>query len=100
MEIPATLTTDFIAELFRAANEIDWLMTVEKRRLLERAAHTIEDMEEQLGNVADQKSHRIADELLKLAEMVVDGVPDVLIAQGFLEAADAIRRLRILAENT
>ncbi|WP_188080126.1 hypothetical protein [Neorhizobium sp. P12A] len=94
-----TLITDFIAELYRAANEIDRLTTVEKRRLLERAAHTIVDMEEQLGNVADQRSHRLAAELLKLTDMALDGVPDVLIGHGFLEAADAIRRLKILADS-
>jgi hypothetical protein len=90
--------TDFIAELYRAANEIDRLTTVEKSRLLRRAAHTIQDMEEQLSNVADHRSHRIAEELLKLAEMVKDGVYDMLVAHGLLEGADAIRRLKILGE--
>jgi hypothetical protein len=95
-----TLTTDFIAELYRAANEVDRLTTVEKSRLLERAAYTIQDLEEQLGNVADQRSHRTAEELLKLAEMVKDGVYDEMVAHGMLEGADAIRRLRILVENS
>jgi hypothetical protein len=92
------MITDFIAELVRAANGIGRLKTAEKRRLLERAAYTIQDMEEQLGNVADQRSHRTSEELMKLAEMVIDGVPDVLVAHGMLEGADAIKRLRILWE--
>ncbi|TCR72222.1 hypothetical protein [Rhizobium sp. BK376] len=94
-----TPTTNFVAELYRAANEIDRLTTVEKRRLLVRAAHTIVDMEELLGNVADHRSHRLATELLALSDMVLDGVWDVLISHGFLEAADAIRRLKILADS-
>ncbi|TCR63353.1 hypothetical protein [Rhizobium sp. BK376] len=92
-------TTNFIAELVRAANKIDRLTTVEKYRLLERAAYTIRDMEAQLGNAIDQKAHRIAGELLTLTEMVMDGGYNVLVAQGMLEGADAIRRLRILADK-
>jgi hypothetical protein len=73
-----TLITDLIAELYRAANEIDRLTTVEKRRLLETAGHTMRDMDQELGNVGDHRSERNAGELLKPADTMADGVPDIL----------------------
>ena len=42
-------TTDFIAELVRAANEVEKLDAYEKVRLLDRAVTTIRDMREQVG---------------------------------------------------
>lgn len=44
-----SLTTDFIAELIRAANEADKLTPFEVRRLLNRSVATIRDMREQTG---------------------------------------------------
>jgi hypothetical protein len=50
----------------------------------------------ELIRAANERSHRTSEELMKLAEMVIDGVPDVLVAHGMLEGADAIRRLKLL----
>jgi hypothetical protein len=41
-------TTDFIAELVRAGNDVDKLQPKEIRRLLDRAATTIQDLREQI----------------------------------------------------
>lgn len=43
-----SLTTDFIAELYRAANEVSRLGGVERVQLLERAMVTIRSMTEQI----------------------------------------------------
>ncbi|MCA1408693.1 hypothetical protein I6F26_31655 [Ensifer sp. IC3342] len=44
-----TLTTDFIAELLSAANEVDKLTPYEISRLLDRSIDTIRDIREQAG---------------------------------------------------
>jgi hypothetical protein len=42
-------TTDFVAELIRAANQIESLTALEKNRLLDRAATVVREMREQMG---------------------------------------------------
>lgn len=41
--------TGFISELVRAANQVDHLTAIEKRRLLERAVVTILEMRDEVG---------------------------------------------------
>ncbi len=43
------VTSDFVRELFAAANQIDVLSTSESRRLIERAASTIKDQRKRLA---------------------------------------------------
>jgi hypothetical protein len=48
------VTSDFVRELFIAANQIEVVSTSESRRLIERAASTIKDQRERLaapGNI-------------------------------------------------
>ena len=44
-----SLTTAFISELVWAANQVEHLTNVEKRRLLERAVVTVREMRDQVG---------------------------------------------------
>lgn len=49
-----SLVHGFISELIRSANETGRLQAAEKKRLLERAVHTIRDMREQIGVEPDK----------------------------------------------
>ncbi|OHV80362.1 hypothetical protein [Ensifer sp. LCM 4579] len=94
-----SLTTDFIAELIRAANEADQLTHHEISRLFERSIDTIRDMREQTG-IADP--HRARDVLIDLRiaserarDLSAEEVRDALV-----DAADVIRSLKILLDRT
>jgi hypothetical protein len=56
-------TTDFIAELVRAANEVEMLRGEEARHLLNRAITTIRDMREKIGMPG---AHTAADAVIDL----------------------------------
>lgn len=58
-----SLTTDFIAELIRAANEPNKLTAYEISRLLDRSIDTIREMREQTGIAG---SHSAKDVLIDL----------------------------------
>ncbi|KEQ02281.1 hypothetical protein [Pseudorhizobium pelagicum] len=93
-------TTDFIAELVRAANEVEKLSAYEKVRLLDRAVTTIRDMREQVGipssgtdadAVVDLQMTRVA---FARGKRTGDHVRAAL-----LDAADMIRTLRIVSDT-
>lgn len=93
-----SLTTDFIAELVRAANESDQLTRYEKSRLLDRSIDTIRDMREQTGSA---EAHRARDVLIDLRisserarDLSAEEVRDALV-----DSADVIRALKILLER-
>ncbi|WP_042777531.1 hypothetical protein [Sinorhizobium fredii] len=93
-----SLTTDFIAELIRAANEADRLTRFEIKRLLNRSIVTIRDMREQTGI---QGSNRTKDVLidLHLAAARADALSAAEIRDAFLDAADIIRTLKIALDG-
>ncbi|WP_262528759.1 hypothetical protein [Agrobacterium tumefaciens] len=72
--------SQFIKELVRDANEMDRLGPFEKRRMLERAINIIRDFLEQIG--ASQSTFKRD------------------VSRAFLEAAGAIRALKILMDST
>lgn len=95
-----TRTTDFVAELIRAGNEIDKLTPLECHRLLDRAASTIwalRDLLDATGKVVPIE-RGVGKDLQHVSAMLHE-VPDVIIAHALLEAADEIRWLRILVHE-
>ncbi|WEX79643.1 hypothetical protein PYH37_006027 (plasmid) [Sinorhizobium numidicum] len=93
------LTTDFIAELVRAANEVDKLTHHEISRLLDRSIDTIRDMRRQTG-VAEIRSVRDVLIDLRLSserarDLSVDEVRDA-----FIDAADILRKLKTVVDRT
>lgn len=93
-----THTTDFIAELCRAANEVEKLKPLEKERLLQRALVTIRDMREILdippGGTA-------ADTLLLIGSVAasIDRSAGAEVRAALLETAAMIRDLRIAVDS-
>ncbi|CCE94662.1 hypothetical protein SFHH103_00158 [Sinorhizobium fredii HH103] len=64
-----SLTTDFIAELIRAANEADRLSQFEVKRLLNRSIATVRDMREQTKHSPDLRLfYRTCEETLTLMQ--------------------------------
>ena len=88
-------TTDFIAELVRAANEVHSLTQFERRRLLQRAVITIRELREQVGLPSN---HASADALIELqtTAVAIASRSDEQVKCALLTAADMIRTLRIL----
>ncbi|WP_281978559.1 hypothetical protein [Pseudorhizobium flavum] len=93
-------TTDFIAELIRAANEIDALTPSERVRLIERAAATIQAQRDLLA-MRERVVPLSFDVTANLDEMkhLAPELPELLSAVVMLKCADEIRRLRILLET-
>lgn len=93
-------TTDFIAELLRAANELDRLSNYERRRLLDRAAIAIRDLRETVG-VPESGSK--ADALIHLSTVAFEidngGAFDETICGALLDAAGMIRDLHIVLDT-
>ncbi|AUX78369.1 hypothetical protein [Sinorhizobium fredii] len=94
-----SLTTDFIAELIRAANGPGQLTHYEISRLLDRSIDTIRDMREQTGA---EGAHHARDVLIDLRisserarDLSAEEVKDALV-----DAADVIRTLKMLLERT
>lgn len=90
-----TRTTDFIAELFRAGNEVGNLTAFEKRRLLERVANTLLSYCSQADTAAAQKLAEAAARLNTKAT-IVDQMSNDDAKAALLVAADVIRINRIL----
>ncbi|URK87734.1 hypothetical protein LP421_07805 [Rhizobium sp. RCAM05350] len=90
-------TTDFITELYRAANEVGKLTPFEKRRLIERAVTSIHEGRQQVG-IAPRKTE--PDKVIDLQTVAasIASAPDVLISHAMLEAADMIRTLKIVLD--
>ncbi|WP_455918868.1 hypothetical protein [Ensifer canadensis] len=93
-----SLVTSFVAELIWAANQAANLTPFEKRRLLERAIATIQDLRDQAGIPS---SNTPADALTGLRETAaaVDSLDGERIESALLDAADTIRNLRVLLDS-
>lgn len=87
-------TTDFIAELIRAANEADILSTYEISRLLDRSIDTIRDMREQTGGAGGHTPKDVLIDLRAASERVRDLSAEE-IRDSLVDAANVIRTLKI-----
>lgn len=93
-----SLTTDFIAELIRAANEADKLTPFEVKRLLNRSVATIRDMREQTGIPGSNRAKDVVIDL-QVAAARADGLSANEIRDNLLDAADIIRTLKIILDG-
>ncbi|CAN7616341.1 hypothetical protein LJR235_004563 [Pararhizobium sp. LjRoot235] len=93
-----TATTDFIAELVRAANEVAKLPPVERGRLLKRVIATIRYMRDIVGFPACGSA---ADSLITMGTLAGSAGrrPDTDVRAALLEAAGMIRDLRIVMDS-
>lgn len=93
-----SLTTAFIAELIRAANEADRLTPYEISRLLDRSVDTIRNMRSQTGIAGSHRARDVVIDLQVASARARDLFPaetrDVL-----LDAADVIRTFKIVVAD-
>ncbi|MCF6367242.1 hypothetical protein [Rhizobium halophilum] len=93
-------TTDFIAELVRAANEVERLTEIERGRLFERSVTTIRAMRE---TVSIQSAQADADKIVELQVMVaIRGTrtkDPSEVRDALLTAAGMIRDLHIVLDT-
>ncbi|MBP1843491.1 hypothetical protein J2046_001747 [Rhizobium petrolearium] len=93
------VSSDFVRELFAAANQIHLMSRLEAQRLIERAATTIDDQRERLAvstNVVPLTQDLTADLPKLLANL--DRIPPELLAVVLIRCADEITRLERLAQ--
>ena len=90
-------TTDFIAELIRAANEVRRLDNYQRRRLLGRAVATIREGREQVDIPASKTA---ADAVIDLVTMTgsISRRSDDEVKAALLNAASMIRTLKIVLD--
>jgi len=91
-------TTDFIAELIRAANGVEELTHCEISRLLDRSIDTISDMCGQTGVAGIHSTRDVLIDLRLSSERARDLLPeqarDILI-----DAADVLRSLKMVLDR-
>jgi hypothetical protein len=92
------MTPAFVAELVRAANEIDKVSTLEVTRLLHRAIVSIRDLRESLGIPG---SGTTADEIIGLFDAATESavLEDADRAAALLHAADMLRTLHVASND-
>ncbi|MDK1389323.1 hypothetical protein QN224_28380 [Sinorhizobium sp. 8-89] len=92
-------TTDFIAELIRAVNDIEKLTHYEVSRLLDRSIDTIRDMRRHTG---DAGIHSVRDVLvdLRLSSERVQDLSAEQVRDALVDAADVLRSLKIVLDRT
>jgi hypothetical protein len=95
-----TAINNFIADLVRAANEIEKVGYREQRRLLERAAMTIRDMSGRIGVSIIAKGRDAVADLNNLVH-IIDTTPIAPeeVRDGLLRAAGVIRDLHITLDT-
>ncbi|KSV76056.1 hypothetical protein N185_16540 [Sinorhizobium sp. GW3] len=93
-----SLTTYFIAELARAANQVGNLTATEKRRLLERAVITIREMRDEVG-IPPSRTAGDAVIDLQTTAAAMERRSDDHVRAALLDAADMIRTLHIILDG-
>lgn len=89
----------FISELIRDANQIDKLGDFEKKRMLDRAVTIIREMREEVGIEAKSNNADMVIDLQTTAAALMLGKrTDQQVSEAMLEAAEAIRILKIVLE--
>ena len=95
-------TVAFIAELIRAANEVENLTQPERARLLERAGATIRDYQDQINYSETPANDRGGpdDIVYCLGEMarLIDLFSARAVSETLLEAVETIKAARVLLE--
>jgi hypothetical protein len=92
--------TDFIVELVGAANEVEKLDDLEKKRLLERSATVIRDMRETIGfPAAHADADRIYDVQNQVAAMGIGSSSRDEVRDCLLLSATMIRDLHIVLDT-
>ncbi|MQW86411.1 MULTISPECIES: hypothetical protein [Sinorhizobium/Ensifer group] len=91
-------TTDFIAELIRAANGIENLTHYEVSRLLDLSIDAIRDMWRQAGVAG---IHSVRDVLidLRLSSERARDLPPEQVRDALIDAADVLRSLKIVLDR-
>lgn len=93
-------TTDFIAELVRAANEVQKLQGLETRRLLERSIVTIRDMREEIGIPSSGTAMDAVVDIQRTEALLIQGrATNERVKASLLDAADMIRTLHIVLDT-
>lgn len=92
-----TVTTDFISELIRAANEINKLAPIERRNLMARASRTIREMRIETGVRAGRGRDRLFD--LEVAALKSETGSNDDAKAVMLEMAEMIRTLKIVLDG-
>jgi hypothetical protein len=90
--------TEFVAELFRAANEVEKLTAFEKKRLLERAVATIRDMRDQTGIAGGSLDEDPVIDFQTIAASIARRSDETAKA-ALLDAAGIIRTLKIILDD-
>ncbi|ANL10293.1 hypothetical protein AMJ96_CH02645 [Rhizobium sp. N113] len=92
------MTPAFVAELVRAANEIDKITPLEVTRLLHRAIVTIRDLRESMGITG---SGTTADEIIGLYDAATDSEAPAGAARAaaLLKAAHILRTLHVASRT-
>jgi hypothetical protein len=99
-EFDLSTVNDFVAELVRAANEVQKLSDFERRRLFERAVTTIREMRETIGiPSAEADADRIVELQVMVAARGVRAMSPEEVREGLLTAAGMIRDLHILLDT-
>lgn len=92
------LTTQFVAELIKAANEADRLPPFEIKRLLNRSVATIREMREQTGIPGSNRAKDVVIDL-QVAAARADTLSAAEVRDVLLDAADIIRTLKIILDG-
>lgn len=87
----------FIAELIKAANELDRLATFEVSCLLDRSVDTIRDMREQTG-VEQSALGRDVVIYLQTSSARAKGLPEDQARDALLDAAETIQTLKMMLD--
>ncbi|NTH25659.1 hypothetical protein G6K83_11310 [Agrobacterium rhizogenes] len=90
-------TTDFIAELVRAANEVEKLSPNEVSKMLDRSATTIRELRQELGIVPVPGKDALI--YIRTVSAGAARVPHEEWHHGLLHAAEMIRDLHIVRDT-
>ncbi|NTF46608.1 hypothetical protein A6U86_32745 [Rhizobium sp. AC27/96] len=90
-------TTDFIAELVRAANEVEKLSPHEVSRMLDRSVNTIRELRHELGIVPVPGKDALI--YIRTVSAGATRVPNEEWHHGLLHAAEMIRDLHIVRDT-
>jgi hypothetical protein len=93
-------TNAIVAELIRAANQVEKISTHEQRRLLDRAVTTIKGMRESIGIPSSAKGHDTLSDL-KILSVQIDAIPIAPqeVREALLMAAGMVRDLHIAIDT-
>lgn len=99
-EIAVSRTTDFVAELIRAANELEKQNDFERKRLLENALLIIQHLSQGLGHPYFFSTSETAFALQSVSTAITLGwASDAQVKAALLEAAETIRGLRVALDR-